>query len=377
MGARIGRRATALTLAGVVLVCVACTGPGGAVPSPATPSPSQLADVQARVSAAIEAWIPLGHRRALRGVVVNLGGRTVAEWYAAGSRPDQARDVESVTKSVMSALVGIAIGERKIRSTAQTLGELLPTYAPTMRPAVKATTLRQVLTMTGGMTNEVANNLPTFMKHDDWTAGVLADADPSLAGTFQYSNGSAHLLSAILERATGTSVIDYARSKLFDPLGIDSAPAFEPLAVPKNVTAYLAATFAWPVDPQDRQTGWALLTLRPRDMAKIGELYRAGGRWQGRQVIPAAWVKRSTTGQVQASGAGEAYGYLWWVGTSAGQAAYRAVGFGGQLIEVVPGRGLVVAVSSRVNLSDPSDQGVTYPDLAALVDTVIAPALAP
>jgi CubicO group peptidase (beta-lactamase class C family) len=170
-------------------------------------------------------------------------------------------------------------------------------------------------------------------------------------------------------------VLDYARAKLFDPLGIVSTPALQPLADPKNFASYQAAAFAWPVDPQGRQTGWALLTLRPRDLAKIGELYRSGGLWQGRQVVPAAWVEESTTGHVDSQGAGESYGYLWWVGTSAGKPAYRADGFGGQLIEVVPARDLVVAVSSEVNATDPTDQGVSYPDVAALVDTVITPAL--
>jgi CubicO group peptidase (beta-lactamase class C family) len=374
MGTRITAWPRSLPSVVAVLVCVGCTASGSAVPSAAGSSPVSRPDAQGRISAAIDAWVPLGHRDQLRGVVVSVNGHTVAEWYSEGTSAGQARDVESVTKSVMSALVGIAIGEGKIAGVEETLGQLLPGYARTMRPLVRAITLRELLTMTAGATDSVVNNTD-FMKSPDWTAAILREADPTLAGTFHYANASAHLLSAILETATGVKVLDYARVKLFDPLGIVSRPALEPLADPTNFGAYQAASFAWPVDPQGHQIGWALLTLRPSDMAKIGELYRLGGRWQGRQILPASWVKQSTTGLVDAQGAGESYGYLWWVGTSAGKPAYRADGAGGQLIEVVPARGLVVAVSSQVNATDPSDNGVSYPDVAALVDSVITPQL--
>ena len=161
------------------------------------------------------------------------------------------------------------------------------------------------------------------------------------------------------------------------PLGVDTDPAAEPLAVPSNIDVYEAAGFAWPVDPQGVHLGSTLLKLRPRDMAAFGGLHLHEGRWNGDQIVSEAWVREATSAQVPAQGAAPSYGYLWWVGDEADDAAaYLAWGFGGQLIEVVPGRKLVVVISGAVDLLDPAGDSMDPFLMTQLVDDVIAAAAA-
>ena len=121
---------------------------------------------------------------------------------------------------------------------------------------------------------------------------------------FAYASAGSHLLSAILVEATGRSVLDYARDKLFNPLGISTDPATEPLAVEENLPVYEAASFAWPVDPQGLHPGDAFLKISAPDMAKIGQLMLAGGRWDEKQIVPAQWVTESTRAHASTGGYG-------------------------------------------------------------------------
>ena len=145
-----------------------------------------------------------------------------------------------------------------------------------------------------------------------------------------YASAASHLLSAILVEATGQSVLDYARDKLFNPLGISTDPAAEPLAVEENLPVYEAAPLAWPVDPQGVHLGDAYLKISAPDMAKIGQLMLAGGRWDDKQIVPAQWVTESTRAHVPTGGyglGGDDYGYHWWVTTADGHDAFAAAGF--------------------------------------------------
>ena len=135
--------------------------------------------------------------------------------------------------------------------------------------------------------------------------------------------------------------------------------------------------FAWPVDHQGINMGGVHLKLRPRDMVKLGQLYLDGGRWNGKQILPAAWVRDATTARVWAGEAGgSSYGYQWWVTTAGKDPAFAAVGFGGQLIEVVPRLKLVVVFSTKFNNSD-APVTVGSDVLEGMVSRIIAPALTP
>lgn len=173
-------------------------------------------------------------------------------------------------------------------------------------------------------------------------------------------------LSAVLVQATGRPVLDYARDKLFDPLGISTRPAAQPVVVPGPagdfaavLAEYAAITgFAWPVDPTGLAEGFSDLRITTRDMVTIGRLYLDDGRRDGRPVVSADWVSSATTGHVttpQGLRDGGGYGYQWWVGQARGHATYAATGRGGQLIQVVPDLGLVVAAASSTAGSDSLD----------------------
>jgi CubicO group peptidase (beta-lactamase class C family) len=309
----------------------------------------------------------------VRAVLVSQDGELVLEDYR-GTDATAYWDAQSVTKSVVSTLIGIAIDEGRIDGVEARLGQLLPDYAPQMDPAVADVTLEDVLTMRAGFAGSVYDPPTDFIGTPDWIAAILAEARPSAAREFAYSNDGAHLLSAVLEEATDMPVLEYARSRLFDPLGIDTRPVAQPLAVPRNVDAYLGADFAWAVDPQGLNTGWGGLKLRPDDMLKLGLLHLRGGEWQGRQIVSPTWVQQATRAHVEASGAGEGYGYMWWVGEADDAAAYRAWGYGGQLIEVVPDQDLVVAVNAEGTFEESTSR--LAPDVILyLADEVIARAL--
>jgi CubicO group peptidase (beta-lactamase class C family) len=314
----------------------------------------------------------------LRAVLVLAGGRPLVERYY-DSSADATSNVASVTKSVMSILVGIALDEGAIGSVDQTLSELLPEYAAVMAPDVAAVTLDQVLTMTAGLPEDpppLAGPPPYYLT-EDWVAAIVSGGLKLPPGEgFAYASAGSHLLSAILVEATGQSVLDYARDKLFDPLGINTDPAAEPLAVEENLPVYEAASFAWPVDPQGVHLGDAWLKITAPDMAKIGQLMLAGGRWDEKQIVPAQWVTESTRAHVPTGHGfgGDDYGYHWWVTTADGHNAFAAAGFGGQLIEVVPDLDLVVVVSCTIPEGPVRLDASTF---RGLVDATVAPAIAP
>jgi CubicO group peptidase (beta-lactamase class C family) len=370
------RLARTCVAAAVIAATAGCSGGSPAAPTASGPTvratsvsaqPVAPAEVEKRIQEFLDAGG--GAFDQVRAIVVSVAGRPVYERYY-HSAAATTGNLFSVTKSVMSMLIGIAIDERKLRGVDQTLAELLPAYAATMPSAVKAVTLRQVLTMTGGLPPD-PRDLPAFVTSGDWVAAILREGTQQPAGQgFAYSSAGSHLLSAILRQATGRSTLDYARAKLFTPLGISTVPAAEPVARAESQPAYDRARFAWPTDPQGNHVGFTLLKLTARDMDRLGQLWLNQGRWAGRQLVSAAWVSESTTAHVDTHSTPEQYGYQWWVTTADGHRAYAAMGYGGQLIEVVPDLDLVTVVAST---DAPGAAGAeVYLDL---VSSYIAPAI--
>ena len=332
------RRLAWTCVAAAVIAAAGCSGGSPAAPTAsnsASTSVSAHPVVPAEVEKRIQEFLDLDYTGGfdqVRAILVSVAGRPVVERY--------------YHSSAASMLIGIALDERKLGGVDQTLAELLPAYAATMPAAVKAVTLRQVLTMTAGLAPDPPD-LPAFVTSGDWVAAILQQGTQQPAGQgFAYSSAGSHLLSAILRQATGRSTLDYARAKLFTPLGIRTVPATEPVARAENRPAYDRARFAWPTDPQGNHVGFTFLKLTARDMAKLGQLWLNQGRWAGRQLVSAAWVSESTTSHVDTQSTPEQYGYQWWITTADGHRAYAAIGYGGQLIEVVPDLDLVTVVAS-------------------------------
>jgi CubicO group peptidase (beta-lactamase class C family) len=318
----------------------------------------------------------------IRAIVVTVDGRTRFEHYYSSSA-GESRDIFSVTKSVVSTLIGLAISEGRLRLD-ERLSQMLPGYAAVMTPRVARVTLRQLLTMTAGFPDTLNGDDLGLGTAPDWVRFILRRQDSTPGEEFHYSNLGVHLLSPILVRATGQSVLSYARSHLFDPLGIPTSPAAQPVADQAHLAEYERAGFAWPVDPQGFNTAASDLKLRPRDLARFGRLFLQGGQWNGRQVVPRSWVHQATTAQAGAAFTAftpemtrnfrpTGYGYLWWVTTADRTPAFFALGFGGQLIEVVPQRHLVIVISTYVDL-ETGHEMVNGDDLQRLANAIVTAA---
>jgi CubicO group peptidase (beta-lactamase class C family) len=287
-----------------------------------------------------------------RALLVTVDGRTVLERYHKSSAATTVNS-QSVGKTIMATLIGIALDEGHLQSPDQTLPELLPSYRSSMTPEGMRISLRHLLTMTAGLPSDDDPRAVEITQ--DWVSRILASGPTRPPGdAFAYSSAGSHLLSVILSEATGRSTLDYAREKLFTPLGIDTTPAAEPVASPENLGVYERAAFAWPTDPEGHHIGGGGVKLTAVDMAKLGELWLGMGRWRGRRLVSAEWMAQAQQEHVptdsdQATG----YGYQQWVLTSDGHTAFAAIGYAGQLIEWVPDKGLVVVVQSA-SPADPS-----------------------
>jgi CubicO group peptidase (beta-lactamase class C family) len=297
----------------------------------------------------------------VRAIIVTVNGRTRFERYYSATASDY-QPVWSVTKSIVSTLVGIAIEEGRLRLD-ERLSQMLPRYAADMTPSVGRVTLRQLLTMTAGFTDTFNGGGDALFAAPDWTRFILGHKDFTPGREFHYSDFGVDLLSPILVQATGQSVLAYARSKLFDPLGIPTTPSREPQVDQAHVSDFLAPGFAWSIDPQGFDTTAGGLKLRPRDMAAFGQLFLQKGQWNDRQIVSSSWVRQATSAQAGAAfsvfapiGAFDPanYGYLWWVEPVGGHPAFFAHGLGGQLIEVAPAQHLVIVMSSFVDITDPN-----------------------
>jgi CubicO group peptidase (beta-lactamase class C family) len=232
-------------------------------------------------------------------------------------------DLASVTKSVTSTLIGIAIDQGRIKSARQAILELFPQSSIANQDERKARlTVESLLSMTSGLKCEPGENeltLHQMMESKGWVQFMLDLPMTEEAGSkFVYCSGGMHLLSGVVSKATGMSAIDFARRSLFEPLGIYDA--------------------VWPADPYGVNHGWGDLHLHPRDMAKIGYLYLNHGMWDGKQIISPSWIVESTRVHARTGGNSD-YGYGWWVRPK--DKLYEAVGRGGQRITVLPELNLV------------------------------------
>ena len=272
----------------------------------------------------------IGELEGVHGLLIARRGRLVAERYFRGSAGRRPHNLKSASKSVLSALAGLAI-DQGLLDLDQPIADVLPEAANLDDTGKQAITLRHLLTMTSGLESTSFGNYGSWVASRNWVRAALARPLQAEPGTrFSYSTGGTHLLSATLSRAAGRSTHAFAREHLFEPLGIQRS--------------------AWARDRQGVHMGGNNLSLLPRDMLKFGQLYLNRGRWNGSQLLPWRWVDQSTRpGRVGPRGRGRiygGYGYLWWLRGTRERGAYIASGYGGQYIYVAPAEDLVVVVIS-------------------------------
>ena len=305
----------------------------------------------------------------IHGVVVVRRGKLVLERYYKGADyrpsvghvgvvafgPTVKHGLFSISKSVTSLLIGIARGEGKFPDLDSPAIDHLPAkYADLHTPDTARITLRDLLTMSSGLDWEESrpygdpkNSVWQMERAPDPYRFVLQQRVAFKPGAaFDYNSGNTELLGLVLARSVGRSIDGYARDKLFGPLGITDVDWVKM----RNSGQPFAA---------------AGLRLRPRDMAKLGQLLLTDGQWNGRQVVPKGWVADSTRPRLQAYGL--SYGYQWWLGRTFSKHGWlpwtAGLGYGGQSLFVQPDLNLVVAVTAGDYASPNRDQGVIPLDL--------------
>jgi CubicO group peptidase (beta-lactamase class C family) len=263
----------------------------------------------------------------IHSLLIVRDGYVVLDAYFYPFQEGQVHDGASMTKSITSTLIGIAIGEHKLSGVRQPVLSLFPERNVGNRDQRKdRMTIEHLLTMTSGLDCHFDHAEITLRQMDqskDWVQFMLdlpMAADPG--SKFEYCSGGMHLLSGIISQTTGSSALEFARRELFQPLGIEEV--------------------IWPSDPQGVSRGWGDLHLRPRDMAKIGYLWVNQGRWEGRQIVPTEWMQAATQAHSHPNfGSGE-YGYGFWVYPKRKPPEYEALGRGGQRINVTAAKNIIV-----------------------------------
>lgn len=265
----------------------------------------------------------------LHSLLISQNGDMIFERYYQGRTASQPANLKSASKSILSALIGIAIDKGYIRSVNQPLADFFPEYLGTeLEDAVTNITVENLLTMQSGLASTSGRNYGRWVVKQDWVEGALEMPMVAEPGTDMiYSTGSTHLLSAILERASGMNSKSFAQQYLADPLGFRMA--------------------YWSQDPQGIYFGGNDMEMRPRDMLAIGHLFINGGEHNGEQIISREWVADSLMARAESPrGEGRFYGYGWWLRDMAGLQVPLAWGYGGQLMFILPEFDMVVVATS-------------------------------
>jgi len=276
------------------------------------------------------------------------GAPGIYNYYDPGWHPyyksTRLHTMQSVSKSVTSALVGIAIARGEIPGVDVKVMPYFSDFGIPPDPRRDAMTLRDVLTMTTGIRwdeestdyTDPRNNCAVMESKDDWVRYVLEQPMAEQPGkAFVYNSGATELLSYLIWKTTGRQADDYAKEHLFAPLGID---------------------FHWKRTPKGLADTEGGLYLAPRDLAKLGELYMKDGVWRGKRILPKGWAAESVAPRVDTHEKGFRYGYQWWIppasaSDGANPKAFAAWGYGGQFLFVVPDLDLI-AVFTGWNIYD-------------------------
>ncbi|MFB4168179.1 serine hydrolase domain-containing protein [Virgibacillus sp. JSM 102003] len=280
----------------------------------------------------------------MEGFIVVKDGYIVAEKYGGKYSEETPHPIYSVTKSLTSALVGIAINQEEINSVDdKAINYLEEDKLTDLNQWKKELTIESFLTMKSGL-DFPEQTQEGFYESDAWKEFMVGE-NPAYfifnrsvrenPESWNYSTGDARVVSKIVQEATGDKLSDYAQQKLFNPLGISDVE--------------------WPSDRSGTSLGGTGVLMKPRDVAKIGYLYLNDGKWADKQILPKGWVKESTIphGDTNGNFDGDKYGYFFWLKQVNGYDTFRGMGLYGQYMVVVPELDLVVVQTSSGMDVDP------------------------
>ena len=288
--------------------------------------PRSSPESQGIPSKAVLAFIEAADKQidSLHGFMLLRHGRVVAEGWWSPYSAESPHSLYSLSKSFTSTAVGLAIAEGKLGLDDEIL-KFFPEDAPA-EPSnnLKSMRVSDLLRMSTGHQTE-----PPRTPDRPWTKTFLAHPVPFKPGThFQYNTSATYMLSAIVQKATGATVLDYLRPRLFGPLGIEHP--------------------TWETSPQGISTGGFGLSIRTEDIARFGQLYLQKGKWNGKQLVPETWIdaataRQTSNGSSPKSDWDQGYGYQFW---RCRHGAYRGDGAFGQYCIVMPEQDAVIAITS-------------------------------
>jgi CubicO group peptidase (beta-lactamase class C family) len=261
----------------------------------------------------------------------------VMEKYFHGNTAERNFDVRSVTKSVSSILTGIAIDKGFIKSVDQPISEFLGKVYKDLPAEKGKITIRDLLTMSSGLPwleiNSAQQDYMPWVSSPNQLRWILDKPYEYAPGMhWNYNTGASHILSVVLQEATGMTAKEFAQKYLFDPIG--------------SQLRY------WCADKQGYYYGGHGICLDGRTMIKIGRMFLDNGKYNGRQVISSSWVEESVKSKYPTNNAlpcTDGYGYLWWTGKDiiTGLSYFMAIGYGGQFIVCVPSKNTVIATGTE------------------------------
>jgi CubicO group peptidase (beta-lactamase class C family) len=320
------------------------------------------------------------HVPVLHGLLIVRHGYLIFEEYFQGFHRHSYNNISSVTKSIVSMLIGVALAQGLLTNLDQRLLDFFPEQAVEEQdPRKHAVTLRHLLNMQTGFSKE--------LPHEYWLNPVQLAVERPMEGVpgeqFYYDSQSVDILSGILTLVTGQNAAEFADATLFKTLGIwrEKEARFTWQNDPQGAHTWQkdalwdeTAGYLWKIDPQGNNPGGFGAHLMAREMAKLGYLYLNNGYWDGTQIVPAAYVQNSTR-QHSEGGAPihVPYGYLWWITRHENYTVFFASGFGSKLIYVIPALDLVVVtIASTENAARNPKQNE---DIRELIPRFILPAI--
>ena len=314
----------------VVIGCVICWCVGAIFAFEPLPraEPEAVGINAVKLDQAVEA---MGRVHGVWSVVVVRKGSVVADAHFI-YQPETLHSVWSVTKSVTSTLVGMAIDRDAIPGVDVAMVDFLPHSIDPVDPLADRITLRHLLMMTSGLKWSEENDWLPWLRSSNPVRYILNRSVVSSPGlVFNYSSASSHLPSVMLTEILGGDPAEFAESQLFESMGISD--------------------WGWDRDPQNYPFGGHGIKMRTEDLAKLGILFLRKGRWQGRQVVSREWVEEAVQPRFfwdvdYGPLTNVDYGYLWWTAEAAGYPVFIAWGWGGQFAFCVPDLDLVVATSA-------------------------------